>query len=72
MRYLNEFIADVINDYEQSIIGAFAKDLILKLNSLEAEPKAKVNGQDQAIMVKRFDLYMSITKFKSDIGYSLV
>ena len=27
MRYLNEFITDVIADYEQSLIGSFCKNL---------------------------------------------
>jgi hypothetical protein len=54
MRYLNEFIADVISDYEQSLIGSFSKDLLTKLDK------------------QKFDLYMSITKFKGEVGYSLV
>jgi hypothetical protein len=52
MRYLNEFITDVIADYEQSLIGAFCKLLFIKTESDSLE--------------------MSITKFKGDIGYSLL
>lgn len=53
MRYLNEFISDVISDYEQSLIGSFTKSLL------------ELKGA-------HLDLYLSITKFKNDIGYSLV
>lgn len=53
MRYLNEFISDVISDYEQSVIGSFTKSLL------------EIKGVN-------LDLFLSITKFKNDIGYSLV
>jgi hypothetical protein len=58
MRYLNEFINDIVNDYEQSIIGVFAKSLITFMQNLN--------------YFKSLDLYMSITKFKNDVGFSLV
>ena len=54
MRYLNEFITDVIADYEQSVIGSFCKHLFSKEN-------------DSNMQVE-----MSITKFKGEVGYSLV
>ena len=54
MRYLNEFITDVIADYEQSVIGSFCKHLFTKEN-------------DSNMQVE-----MSITKFKGEVGYSLV
>jgi hypothetical protein len=54
MRYLNEFITDVIADYEQSVIGSFCKHLFSKEN-------------DSNMLVE-----MSITKFKGEVGYSLV
>ncbi len=55
MRYLNEFITDVIADYEQSIIGAFCKHLF-----------TPTSPPDSLI------IELSITKFKGDVGYSLV
>jgi hypothetical protein len=58
MRYLNEFITDIITDYEQSFLGSFAKSLIGHMHSLN--------------YFKSLDLYMSITKFENDSGYSLV
>lgn len=54
MRYLNEFITDVIADYEQSVIGSFCKHLFTK-------------ESDSNLVVE-----MSITKFKGEVGYSLV
>ena len=53
MRYLNEFITDVIADYEQSVIGSFCKNLF---------------GQENHANL----IEMSITKFKGEVGYSLV
>jgi hypothetical protein len=53
MRYLNEFITDVIADYEQSMIGSFCKNLFPC-----ADGKTHVE--------------LSITKFRGEVGYSLV
>ena len=59
MRFLNEdFISDVITDYEQSFLGAFLKTLISHLQTLN--------------FFKSLDLFLSVTKFKGEMGYSLV
>jgi hypothetical protein len=58
MRFLNEFIADIIRDYEQSFVGCFIRVLITQMQGLN--------------FFRNMDLYMSITKFKNDIGFSLV
>jgi hypothetical protein len=57
MRYLNEFITDVIADYEQSVIGSFCKNLFT---------------QEQESHHNNYIVEMSITKFKDEVGYSLV
>jgi hypothetical protein len=57
MRYLNEFITDVIADYEQSVIGSFCKNLFT---------------QEQESHHNNYIVEMSITKFKGEVGYSLV
>eukprot|EP00347_Sterkiella_histriomuscorum_P021895 403332391 len=58
MRYLNEFIGDIITDYEQSYIGCFTKQLITEM-------------QDQNLF-RSLELYMSVTLFEGDSGFSLV
>lgn len=58
MRYLNEFITDIVNDYEQSFLGAFTKSLVTHMQNLN--------------YFRSLDLFMSITKFKNDVGFSLV
>lgn len=58
MRYLNEFINDIINDYEQTFIGSFSKCLVNHMQTLN--------------YFKSLDLFISITKFKGDVGFSLV
>ena len=55
MRYLNEFINEVISDYEQSLLGSVIKNVFSSTEEIE-----------------KYEIHMSVTKFKGDIGYSLV
>ena len=61
MRYLNEFISDVISDYDQSFLGSVVRDIATKLGISSSTSEAG-----------KYDLYMSITKFKGDVGFSLL
>lgn len=54
LRYLHEFITEVISDYEQSLIGQVIKNL-----------QGENSNKDR-------ELWMSITKFKGEVGYSLL
>jgi len=58
MRFLNDFIAEILTDYEQSFLGSFSKSLISQMQSLN--------------FFRTLDLFISITKFEGDSGYSLV
>jgi hypothetical protein len=62
IRYLTEFTADVIADYEQSILGSVLKEMMGMITKHNALPDG----------TQKLDVHMSITKFKNDIGYSLV
>ena len=49
----------MINDYEKSVIGTFTKTLLERIT------------QDPALS-DQVELYFTITKFESDIGFSLI
>jgi len=61
MRYLNDYIADVIADYDQSLIGSAVKEIATKLGISQGE-----NPESSSI------LHISVTKFKGDVGFSLL
>lgn len=58
MRFLNDFISDVVTDYEQSFLGCFLKTLVNHMQSLG--------------YFKSLELLLSITKFRGEMGFSLV
>lgn len=58
MKFMNDYIADVISDYSQSLIGSFTQSLIYKMQNED--------------LFKTLDLYFSITKVEGEMGYSLV
>jgi len=62
MRYLNDFLGDVIHDYEQSFMGSFIKELMVGYDLIQKD------SEDLHVP----DLYMAITKFENEVGYSLL
>lgn len=61
MRYLNEYIADVIADYDQSLIGSVVKEIAARLGISQGSNPESTSG-----------LQLSVTKFKGDVGFSLL
>jgi hypothetical protein len=61
MRFMNEFLDDVITDYNSSFLGSFVQAMFVLKETF------KTQGKDSC-----GDLYMAITKFDSDFGYSLL
>ena len=56
LRFLQEFLDDVVSDYESSFIGSFIQAMFVHRETRS----------------QNFDLFMSVTKFDQDFGYSLL
>ena len=58
LRFIRDFFHEVVTDYERSFIGSFCGSLIALINSEEHD--------------YNLELYMTITKFEENMGFSLV